>query len=1508
MRIAAMLLTCLACIPCPAADGDVVFEDSFAGPSLSPQWARTSAAWRVRDGHLVNTEPVAAAVLAGTPTWEDYALEVRMKTDEPGPRPWSVARILFRRQDADNFYYVVLHRDGLLELGKGHGGRHMPGLSRAPGAGDPLDWRRVRISLDGPRIVVGVDGREVIDFTDPAPILSGQIGLDAFQGSVVRFDDVRVVSAGLAERIRREEQAMTAILDTIGYRKSAVGNTAVFRDDAVPVENGAPSDPEHIARLVRQIGCEVTFLTASQMSAPGVLSTANFDVIILPYGAAFPRGAVEPFRRFLQEHGSFISMGGYFADNLYGPPDPDEADRLVSNGGFEQGLAHWQASHDTPGLSVAAIAEPRRSGRGAVAVTVTEDARVEFYSVLQRVDTVIPGQGLLAEAWVKTEEATGGAGAYIALNYFRQDGDRIAWSQSTQVSGTRDWTRVQVRGTVPAETAYLTVNLLLHGHGRAWFDDVDVRDARGAVMCLNTREGDIRGPGNSLRVSPDQIGVFDPSYRLEQVTSLRTSPGQAVTSAALDLPADAAGYSASGMFIGNGNPIRAVTHARPVYLVDAFDRFGRLRGRAGALIRNYLGAYTGSDWAVFGVNNSDLFAPDNQQAAQLLGDTVRALLDKTYLAEVHPEFACYRDGEPVTLEALVANFMRDERTAEVRFMVTPGREPGPAEYESRQTVTLPPGCVTKVEAQWEPQRFSADFYTVTAELVVDGNMTDRHENAFVVWRESELAKGPRMSTKDAYVALDGSPAFLCGTGDAGYPYYAESETPLVWDDQFRLMRDMGLGYYRVMHFFGDYPSDTPLETLDDLPKAQLRRLDALVYLAHKHGLGFLFVNNVGLQLARDAPADLAGRKRALRLLARRYANAPGFMFNMDHQEFIRAGAPGADEAFRAFLGRKYARYADLADAWGLPEGGSLDDIRFDESAAREEPWGSARGLDTGEFLCSYRDAWRYDAATSVGEGNAEVVYCQDFSMYWWPDFAWPTPDVTAHLDMSATHFYGDQSRFPMQLKRADMQVLGLPLAQTEFGILTHPAWTDHRDCRLTHDGADEFFMLATHYSLGVGATMLSNWNWKENKECIFPWAIAHHDLVPKEHLRAYRNAALLLGSFSPRYEPPEVFVVVPNAHLRTNRAHVVDAAVRDCIARLMSRRVRFSLIGEEYLDRLPDTAGALFYPVPFCPDDEVVANLVAFVENGGCLYFSGDISFDPSCRRVRAERLEKLAGCRYVSRNYPHLEAGPDAGGRPCIRLEVVTGRVLADSEDGPSLVYHVLGRGRVLYAVDPIEARSGDIPLTGPLPADIEPHEPPGDPYDLLLALSGVQRIPVTPVDPSIHSFQLATQEGGTVYVLFNTGDDRTTAALTHAERRLQLTIAPRRPALAHFDRHGALVAVASQEQASLDGRLLWFGAGHFILLSLDGANLGDAPSLVAVMAVGTGHASIPCASSIERPVVQHGELRDLQWRPLHAEATGDGPVTVTAAASTRSTITLIAEGGRQDEAARLIEQIVRR
>ena len=77
--------------------------------------------------------------------------------------------------------------------------------------------------------------------------------------------------------------------------------------------------------------------------------------------------------------------------------------------------------------------------------------------------------------------------------------------------------------------------------------------------------------------------------------------------------------------------------ARWLPLLNAHDRFGRLRGAAGAMVRHHAGAWAGSSWAFFGVTNRDLFGPGQPAMDETFVGIVRSLARDTYFASLTTE-------------------------------------------------------------------------------------------------------------------------------------------------------------------------------------------------------------------------------------------------------------------------------------------------------------------------------------------------------------------------------------------------------------------------------------------------------------------------------------------------------------------------------------------------------------------------------------------------------------------------------------------------------------------------------------------------------------------------------------------------------------------------------------------------------------------------------------------------------------------------------------------------------
>ncbi len=64
----------------------------------------------------------------------------------------------------------------------------------------------------------------------------------------------------------------------------------------------------------------------------------------------------------------------------------------------------------------------------------------------------------------------------------------------------------------------------------------------------------------------------------------------------------------------------------------------------------------------------------------------------------------------------------------------------------------------------------------------------------------------------------------------------------------------------------------------------------------------------------------------------------------------------------------------------------------------------------------------------------------------------------------------------------------------------------------------------------------------------------------------------------------------------------MHGAVRRVVELLLDLNVPFGMLNEDDLNRIPAGARAIFWPVPYCPSDEVFARVKAWVQGVGCRF------------------------------------------------------------------------------------------------------------------------------------------------------------------------------------------------------------------------------------------------------------------------------------------------------------------
>ncbi len=156
---------------------------------------------------------------------------------------------------------------------------------------------------------------------------------------------------------------------------------------------------------------------------------------------------------------------------------PARAENLVPNGGFEDGLSGWSTvnawyAQGEKGLSVADL-DPAVVRGGAQSLRITGAGN---RGIALRTREIRPGR-FVASGWIRCEGLEG-AEATILLEWKAPDGSYLGGQAVGSVTGTADWTRVELAFEPPSEALTMSVDCLTSApnSGTAWFDDIEVRD------------------------------------------------------------------------------------------------------------------------------------------------------------------------------------------------------------------------------------------------------------------------------------------------------------------------------------------------------------------------------------------------------------------------------------------------------------------------------------------------------------------------------------------------------------------------------------------------------------------------------------------------------------------------------------------------------------------------------------------------------------------------------------------------------------------------------------------------------------------------------------------------------------------------------------------------------------------------------------------------------------------------------------------------------------------------
>jgi hypothetical protein len=1305
------------------------------------------------------------------------------------------------------------------------------GVNYFDNTGKRISW------TDTERKVLGTSDwvRLVQPFTVPPTAVRVDLNLVLHGHGSAFFDRVQVELGQTAtDWVSREAAGGPGALPPgVEFTPREKGNVAILRD-SLPA-TGTASGPTYLRSLVEQAGYGCAFLTAEAMADPNVLTAGRFDVLVLPYGASFPAAAAESLRSFCREGGSLFAFGGYPFDRLLAQQGaawkdvadltPDES-KLQTLFDLSNGPVGWSVGgRDVPGGPA-----PQGEGRHGRSLKLATESLSGWVTAGSPTVNGLPQDSQLTAFWARADQDD----VVLAMEWGEKDYSR--WR--TRFTLTRDWklytapyTELEYWHDNPSvgrggpqdrfhpENAVqmrfgLTGEFLRERQPYAvYVDQVLVGEdpfPSYRNVQLNSHQG-ASNPATFLEPPADAISICDASAPLTSVARLAASLGQVVLPDAWRMDGAAEGFSATGQTAqGNaGAPLKA----RWVPLADALDRYGRLRGTAVGIMHNFAGEYPGSSWAYSGISNLDLFPAGQASGAQLFGAVLDRLIDGGFLFDGVAEPRCVRRGETASLRVRAANLAREQRDLTVTLTV---RSSERTLHTESRPLTITSRSAAPVEMKWPVPDEASGLLTLTWDLRTGERELDRLEAGMVVWDEAQLAKGPHLTYQGCYFSRDRGPEFLLGTQIYWGNSTSTGTDPLRWERQFARMADSGIKVARSFQGMGWAGTG----------EGSWRPRDAMVQLAQMHGISLFYE---GVSQPTTDPAQVAERARIANEAAARYRQAPGWFIDIVNEPSLTVGEREIDTPeFRKWLKERYGTFEALQAAWGadLTEG-SLDEVQIKPAVG---DWASIRAIDTTRFMVWKMRTWTAETARAAHEADpARLVSVGHLQGFGDLHTMWDPIEASYDMDFANRHYYGDPWQYGPELKQVDMRALGKAPSTGEFGNTSHPGLRTHW-VYAPEEAVAWHYSYVAHTCFGLGGTFCENWHWQDPIEDIFPCGLLLQDGAPRPRFQGYRNAGVLFREIRPRYEPPEVFFVIPTSHMLGSSKAAVQAAMNRSLATLISLHVEFGTLAEDHLAALPPSAKALVWPVPYCPDDVSYQAVLDFVRKGGALYVSGDLSYDALRRRSQTRRLADLCGVEFVSQRYPDIRraeapaseitpasASPlaqavcaDGASAPCLEVRATTAEVLAKGGNAPAATLARIGQGRVLYVVDPLELK-------------IEPRNT----LAAFLQEAGVKRHALQPDLAEVHSHRVPGEGGALAQVLFNLSETKHTVAISDLPSPIEVDLAPNSGAAAIFDGTGKLIA-AEGLAMRVAGRELFRAASPVSLISLSGNDLRSANELL--------------------------------------------------------------------------------
>ncbi|MBR5079804.1 MAG: hypothetical protein IKX30_13790 [Victivallales bacterium] len=977
-------------------------------------------------------------------------------------------------------------------------------------------------------------------------------------------------------------------------------------------EAGHPADVQKVCETLKNLTLldgavtESQILSAEELANPEIFNIDHFAMLVVPTGRYFPATAVRTLTDFLQEGGLMVTCGGYAfdkpvikVDGRWISPAELTKDGLKGTHPLSLPAASWTDA-GAKGTPTAIVDCDGPNGTNGVKIstplmTLYNNAAINLPKDLPQGWSVIhfwaKGDEQTTRAWFELAEQDG-ARWHIALNlttewkeFVLTPSDFNYWHDNPSVGRGGEGDHLKPENAI---RLMFGVSADIEKAGMA--HDVYIADVKVGIDPLrtlretpvphiNTRHAHIR---DAMWPLPTQINIFDPSFELRHVERIDVCQTAGVFDATRPLKGSwkgASGFSAIGQLGVNGHGF-GPNRARWIPLLECFDKDGRSRGHAAAILHHFANVFTGSSWAFFGVDNMDLLADDGERAA-LLQPIVKALFRRVFLNRTMTGYMCYRRGEDASLQTVVSNFSHKDCSGRVRFVLT--AENGAKIVSVESDFNVQNGGETKVEASWKVPQDAPNYIYVKAELLDGDRVVDAETTSVVIWDEAVQAKGVRVKQEGTRLTIGGESRFFMGNQTYwGQNGSVTARSPMHFDQDFKTMREHGLRWSRCFMPFGS--------------EFDKRVSDAVVQLAQKHSIVLYHTPNLGNTADK---ATLERQKATMAEIAERYKHAPGLAIDICNEQTVK------------FTSQDYK------------------DMLGQEPKTQGE-WNDPDVYKTYQTATKLQRNWAANGAAGAHSVRPEAPVSAGWMQGWGGGNTAMEPLVASlDLDFTDRHYYGNPVNMMPQIKDVDLRVLGKPLLVGECGAKNHPTfkaydpWGNGDD----DESYDYRFRYLVSHAFGMGCTALLSWHWRDPMEGIFPCGLVHSTWVPRPTAALYKRMAETFGKLELVDNPPDTVLLLGDYLRHTALRQQVINAEHRASQTLMWLGANFSVLPDSELGKLPETVKVLIYPVPYVVSDEVFDALKAFVNRGGMLWVSGDISIEKP-RSVKEGRLMELCGVK----------------------------------------------------------------------------------------------------------------------------------------------------------------------------------------------------------------------------------------------------------------------------------------